>query len=996
VSTTLSPATEHGLTGTPTPQAQGRSEGLLEAELHFYQYYSWCLNPYPTVGEAIQHLSCELDNLGKVPEGWQTAEVMTNVYLLSCAVLNSVDEYLRGSSFRLPRKVPALPLARLLLGSAEKLTGLLRWRRRAMVRRWRAGWHDAFDRFLTLFVAAARPDPAGYAEAGHRLAPLLRVPLPRALLAETIYIPSAFRKHDLTHHDVLALGRQLVGRYGDRQEPLLVIGLRTAGSYFAPLLRAFLKDAGYTSVDSVTVRPGRGLGAEEQAAISRCARAGCRAVILDDSPGTGDSIALAVDLVRKAGFASNRLSVLVPVHPAARDWLRHPRALSLADTVVLTLEPEDRHKQRLLDPNVAEGRIAEYYLGRGFTSACLMPSAAADNLTGCLESASDDPRRSRLKRIYEVRLQAPDGRVEVRYVVAKSVGWGWLGYHAFLAGRRLAGHVPPVLGLRDGILYSEWLPQPPAVARPADREVWIDTAAAYVAARVRTLGLESNPMPGLGLHQHHDGYGLLDKVLSRAYGGALAAGLKRPRVRHRLSTQPCPRPTLIDGKMAPSEWIAGPAGPLKSDYEHHGLGKNELNVLDPAFDLAELILHLALTPDEERRLLERYMEQSGDAGVGQRLFLNKVLAGSWAMASALKNLFNQPARTERQHDSHRSFVRAWNFLTSQAARECGSHCRRPQPPLWCSPLVVLDIDGVLDRRVFGFPCTTAAGVEALALLHAHDCAVAVDTARSVAEVKEYCRAYGLVGGVAEYGSYVWDAVAGRGRALVSAESLRQLERARQALARLPGVFVNDGYRFSIRACTYEDRSPPERRGLMPYAVSSIRDYSLADKGPAPLPTLLVQHVMSAEGLDRLSCHQTGSDTTIVSREVDKGTGLLALLSFVGQLDAETVAVGDSEADLPMFRAARRSFAPAQIACARQARALGCKIDRRPFQRGLLGIVRSLVHPGGGRCRRCSACAGALPRGQDLILDLLRDADQSRSAVLLRAFLDPKTYQVFVR
>jgi len=27
----------------------------------------------------------------------------------------------------------------------------------------------------------------------------------------------------------------------------------------------------------------------------------------------------------------------------------------------------------------------------------------------------------------------------------KSVGWGWLGYHAFLAGRRLSEFVPPIL-----------------------------------------------------------------------------------------------------------------------------------------------------------------------------------------------------------------------------------------------------------------------------------------------------------------------------------------------------------------------------------------------------------------------------------------------------------------------------------------------------------------------------------------------------------------------
>ncbi len=91
--------------------------------------------------------------------------------------------------------------------------------------------------------------------------------------------------------------------------------------------------------------------------------------------------------------------------------------------------------------------------------------------------------------------------------------------------------------------------------------------------------------------------------------------------------------------------------------------------------------------------------------------------------------------------------------------------------------MVLDIDGVIDRRVFGFPCTSAAGIEALALLHAHERSIALDTARSAVEVREYCSAYGLVGGVAEYGSYVWDAVEGRGRTLVSPESLGQLESA---------------------------------------------------------------------------------------------------------------------------------------------------------------------------------------------------------------------------
>src|SRR5215472_1713669 len=80
-----------------------------EEELGFYEAYGWCLNPYPTVGESVGRLGGELGRLTRVGEGWQTAEVMTNVYLLSCAVLNAVDEYLRGSNLQLPRRAPALP-----------------------------------------------------------------------------------------------------------------------------------------------------------------------------------------------------------------------------------------------------------------------------------------------------------------------------------------------------------------------------------------------------------------------------------------------------------------------------------------------------------------------------------------------------------------------------------------------------------------------------------------------------------------------------------------------------------------------------------------------------------------------------------------------------------------------------------------------------------------------------------------------------------------------
>jgi hydroxymethylpyrimidine pyrophosphatase-like HAD family hydrolase len=473
------------------------------------------------------------------------------------------------------------------------------------------------------------------------------------------------------------------------------------------------------------------------------------------------------------------------------------------------------------------------------------------------------------------------------------------------------------------------------------------------------------------MNAQHDGFQTLDRVLSKAYGSAAAANLMRGRVRRRLAEAVCPFPTLIDGRMRPAEWVRGPAGLLKTDFEHHGMGKNELNVTDPAYDLAEAVLHFGLSAEEERTLLRRYVAESGDEGVEGRLFRNKLLAGVWAMAAALKNLVQQPQLAHRQPQFHQQFVDAWDFLTAQTVRFCAARCRTPDAPAWRAPLAVLDVDGVLDRRLFGFPCTTAAGVRALSLLHAHGHAVAIDTARSVTEVREYCRSYGLAGGVAEYGSYLWDAVRGQGRALVSPESLWQLEAARQALRQVPGVFLNDRYEYSIRACTY--------------------DY----QGPVPLPAPTVQQLLAAHRLDRLRVHPTTIDTTILAKEVDKGTGLAALLDWVGLAGADTVAVGDSEPDLAMFRVARRCFAPANVGCARLARFLGCRIARRPYQAGLLEIVRGLVHPDGRRCERCRAGEQPWPKGQDLFLDLLEAADRGKWATLLRAVLDPRAFQVFV-
>lgn len=948
--------------------------GLLDTESRFYGEYPWCLNVVPRIEEIVEHLRGELGRAEDVEEGWQRGEVMTNVFLLACAITDTIDDYLVGEAYSFSKVGRLVPRLMPAVRAAEKLFALGRSIRQARlrpVRAWRQQWAAGVGEFLRVFVAPGHPDRTRLSAARVRLARLLSIRLPAAIRLRCPRIPAAFRTQDLTHFDILTLGRMFAAAHPDRRRPILVVGLRTAGSYFGPLLCAYLEAEGYQHVQWVTVRPKKGIARWESAMLARGAREGAVAVVIDEPPDTGSTLASAVDLAHRAGFAANDVVVLLPVHPKRRDWASSYEFLPLRGVRILILEPEQWHKHRLLEAQTVEGRLAEYFTSRGYASVSVVASATAAGFNTLLQDSSEEKFHTRLKHVYEIWIRTNTGRSETRYVLAKSVGWGWLGYHAFMAGSRLAEFVPPVLGLRDGLLFTEWLP-PRSSGTGEDRRRVIDRLASYIAARVRSLGLGRDPSFDLNRAEQHKGFVVLAESLSHAYGWKPTAFLKRGRIQHELSQRRCPVPTLIDGRMRREEWITPSGGLLKADFEHHGLGKTELNVTDPAYDLAEAILYFRLSRDEERSLIARYIEESGDTSVEDRLFFNKLLSGRWGMMTALANL-GDPRLGHRHQEFNTQYVDAWNFLTVQTTQFCAALCHRAETLRWRTPLVVLDIDGVVDKQIFGFPSTTAAGVEAISLLHAHDRAIAVNTARPLSHVKEYCRAYGFVGGVAEYGSAVWDAVTGREKVLVSSESLDQLERVRDALRQIPGVFLNDGYRYSLCAYTYE-------RGTT-----------------VPLPTLLVQNVMASLKVERLNLHQTYLDTTIIAKEVDKGKGLLALLEMVGQPDLVTVAIGDSEPDFAMFGVAHQSFAPAHISRRAVARLLGCRIDSSAYQLGFLHSVRAILHPDGDHCDRCRARGRVQVREKEPLFEqLLAVADQGELRSLLQTLLDPMAFQAMAR
>jgi len=746
-----------------------------------------------------------------------------------------------------------------------------------------------------------------------------------------------------------------------------------------------LETEGYRSVGLLTVEPLKGVGRREGRQLKQFAARGYWALIVDDPPDSSRSLLAALDIVQRAGFVAGNIKFVAPTHPASTSWFK-----TLPESSVITLLPEQWHKYDLLNSKVVELRLGEYFRNRNFARVSVAASQRADEFNARIQSFSSDDRGHRLKRIFEVHLETPEGKKQTQYILAKSVGWGWFSYRAFLMGYKLSEFVPPILGLRDGILYMEWIP--PAAIEPGNkRNALLHASAAYVAARVHRLNLTASAA-GMDFKRYNNGSRTLAKALSRAYGQFLTDLLMHSRIDKQVRDLGCPFPTLIDGNMLRNEWLLGPQGPLKTDYEHHGMGKTALNVTDPAYDLADTILNLALSPQEESSLVRQYIAESGDAAVERRLFIHKLLAGLWTMSETQQRLLSlgSPRGRDAQRDCHLRFMNAWNFLTVQAARCCGSFCH-PRPGLcWQAPLVVLDVDGVLDRRVFGFPCTTAAGIEALSLLSAHEFSVALNTARSAAEVKDYCKAYSLAGGIAEHGSYLWDAVRQRERVLISVETVRQLEKLRRHLQGLPGVFLDERHEYSIRAFTYRKKSPGLTRSLLGL-TSKIGDGALA-----PISTHILHQLLVDLRLDRLTFHHTMIDTTVVAKEADKGTGLAALRDWVLADDAETIAVGDTEHDLPMFRVASRSFAPSNINCRRLAQLLGCRISQFPYQRGLLEIATKIVHSNKERCEKCSVSQTGTQRIDDLFMTVLQAADQTRSKNLARAMFNSAAYRIFIR
>lgn len=243
------------------------------------------------------------------------------------------------------------------------------------------------------------------------------------------------------------------------------------------------------------------------------------------------------------------------------------------------------------------------------------------------------------------------------------------------------------------------------------------------------------------------------------------------------------------------------------------------------------------------------------------------------------------------------------------------------------------------------------GQEAWRLLKRSGFSVVLNTARSLEHVREYCRAYRLPGGVAELGSVFWDAVRNWDVPLIDAEAVTQVERLRAQIQNLPGVFIDPENRYSIRAYRFQD--------------GSMR----------PLRTAEVAAVLDRAGFDRLTFVQSGADTYIVQKGAGKGAALASVKAYLDCSGQPVAAIGDSDPDVEMLRAADIAYAPANAS--REVRALigrgECRLASRPLQRGLLEAAIELCRAARHRPDHGAACDDAEPAS--LLDELLRVPDR---------------------
>jgi hydroxymethylpyrimidine pyrophosphatase-like HAD family hydrolase len=855
-------------------------------------------------------------------------------------------------------------------------------------------WQDKLA-LLTQALADRVAGIPGKADVGeldsYAAAVLGRLPsLPRALRCRILQMPTCFQSLDQRPSDCGLLVDGFADRWPDRGRAVRVLGLRTSGSYLAPLVAAYLKGAGYREVQAWTMRPGQDMHREERDRLRSVVLSDALLVMIDDPPKTGKSLAIAAQRLELSGLPRERIVMLAPL---TGPMSAVPELLRSYQTLVLPWPRWSIHER--LRPEVVKLDLDRLLEGRDV--AVVGPGGDRERMKVCAVTSiqslavppigdlkGGSPVRRHVRAVFEVSLRDGLGREVRHHVYAKGAGLGYFGRHSLTVARALEEFVPDTYGLSDGLLFRAWAPEGARIRRPEAVPGMADRVAAYILARRAKLAVPTDISERLvGLNPV---WQRVADIIAASFGRARS--LVRP-LTHRAALRllQVARPSVIDGSMAVCQWFGDPLTPsglLKVDYDERAYSNqdtvvDQLYSFDPVFDLAAAATDLQLSGgDDEGVKLAATLRDAFETVAGRvsderwLLYQLLVLKSYRQFLESMRSELDE--RTYHELATDTMPLLEPSALADEIDRLCDLMAqldRRYLCGLFLSDLrpsgdgalCAIDIDGVLETDHLGYSSVTPLGALGLRSLVAHGFRPILATGRSVKEVRDRCRALGLAGGVAEYGAAFYDLRSDRVHELLTNEHRDDLEQLRAALAAVESMHIASGYRRAVRASLISDG---ERR---------------------PVPRSMVQSILDECGLDgRVRAVHGWAQTDFMVAGVDKGSGLKALLQALdprspGKFqDSLALAVGDGAEDVPMLAMANVRVAPANAEPA--IASIGARVVRRRHQGGLAQGIELLIGHRPGGCVLCRPAATAGDAG--ILLTALKAQEDGRLRKLRQA------------
>jgi hypothetical protein len=725
--------------------------------------------------------------------------------------------------------------------------------------------------------------------------------LPEAWRHATTRIPSCFRSFDQHPADLDALAERFSRDVGDLTRPIVVAGVRTSGSYLAPFLAAGLQRLGHSDVALISVRSDQPLSSDDAHVLRRYAARNAKVLVTDDPPSSGYALASVGRSLESYGIPEASVHLALALFS---DESSLPSSLAGYTATVLPFADWNIHDR--LSPK-ALGDVVEELLHPVVVKDCIVFPLSKDG--------GRSHQSARLALTVEDRYGVHD-----LTLLVEGVGLGYFGDHDRAVSERLGSTPPDVIGVRDGLLFREWLPAD-AIKTPS-----VDDVVDYIERRSSAFR-EPNDR-SLDMAGSQPVWEVASEQIARVYGRfwPLARLLFVDRLVKTLVR--ADRLAVPDGAMQAERWFTIDGDVRKVDVSTRTFGNLDLQTFDPAYDAVAFAVDHSDDHESVRREFSRRIETLSNE--------------KWLLYELV-----------RLWDDHRLHV----IDSYESANGKGEALRRylsnvlmyDIEPSVVGPLVALDVDGVIESEVFGFKAPSPSSVLAIRALVQHGYRPVVVSGRCVDDVRQLVSKFRMTAGVAEYGSALV-LPDGTDASLLSGAQEEMLAALRGRLRRADNVRVDERYRHIVRASSLHGGN----------AVSLDSD--------------VVASVLTPD----FEIYDGVLQTDIVVSGVNKGRGARQLMEMLGDHQL-ALAVGDTVADIPLLQCADKRGVPAHASADVQQHA-NVK-TKQPYQAGLLEIVSSFLGHEAGSCATCAA--PVMSDQTKAVLALLRTTESSRPAVGVR-------------